>query len=30
MAPGQEDKATLSYTIEGQSVTKTIVRALLR
>lgn len=30
MAPGQEDKATLSYTIEGQNVTKTIVRAPLR
>lgn len=30
MAPGQEDKATLSYTIDGQMVTKTIVRAPLR
>lgn len=30
MAPGQEDKATLSYTIDGQAVTKTIVRAPLR
>ena len=30
MAPGQEDTATLNYTIDGQTVTKTIVRAPLR
>jgi len=30
MAPGQEDKATLSYSIDGQSVTKSIVRAPLQ
>jgi hypothetical protein len=30
MVPGQEDKATLSYSIDGQSVTKSIARAPLR